>query len=43
MYIVFEYFSADPKFSEAITNITVPVGREAVLTCIVHDLVSYKV
>lgn len=35
--------AADPNFSSPITNITVPVAREAVLTCIVHDLFSYKV
>ncbi|EDV99481.1 GH13004 [Drosophila grimshawi] len=34
---------ADPKFSGPISNVTVPVGRDALLTCIVHDLVSYKV
>lgn len=36
-------FSADPNFSAPITNVTVPVGREATLTCAVHDLVPYKV
>lgn len=35
--------TADPNFSAPISNITVPVGREAILTCIVQDLVSYKV
>lgn len=39
----FEYISADPNFSAPIMNITVPVSREAILTCMVHDLVSYKV
>lgn len=39
----FLFFLADPKFSSPITNITVPVGREAVLTCVVHDLVTFKV
>ncbi|KAH8333867.1 hypothetical protein KR059_004042, partial [Drosophila kikkawai] len=34
---------ADPKFSGPINNSTVPVGRDALLTCIVHDLVSFKV
>lgn len=33
----------DPKFSAAIANVTVPVGREGVLTCLVQDLGSYKV
>ncbi|XP_055915409.1 limbic system-associated membrane protein, partial [Eupeodes corollae] len=33
----------DPKFSAPITNVTVPVGRDAILTCLVHELVAYKV
>uniref|UniRef100_A0A1I8MIM1 Ig-like domain-containing protein n=2 Tax=Musca domestica TaxID=7370 RepID=A0A1I8MIM1_MUSDO len=33
---------ADPKFSGPINNVTVPVGRDAILTCVVHDLVSFK-
>ncbi|XP_066908111.1 neuronal growth regulator 1 [Halyomorpha halys] len=32
-----------PKFGEPIANLTVAVGREAVLTCIVEDLGAYKV
>ncbi|XP_023708684.2 opioid-binding protein/cell adhesion molecule homolog isoform X2 [Cryptotermes secundus] len=32
-----------PKFGEPITNVTVPVGREATLTCVVDDLATYKV
>ncbi|XP_055388080.1 limbic system-associated membrane protein [Condylostylus longicornis] len=35
--------AADPKFSEPIANVTVAVGREAVLTCLVQDLGSFKV
>lgn len=35
--------AADPNFSAPISNVTVPVGREAILTCVVQDLVSYKV
>lgn len=35
--------AADPNFSKPIQNITIPVGREAVLTCEVHELSSYKV
>lgn len=35
--------AADPKFSGPINNVTVPVGRDALLTCIVHDLASFKV
>ncbi|XP_016840239.1 neurotrimin isoform X2 [Nasonia vitripennis] len=33
----------DPNFSEPIMNVTAPVGREAMLTCTVKDLGSYKV
>lgn len=36
-------FSELPKFGEPITNVTVPVGREAVMGCIVEDLGAYKV
>lgn len=32
-----------PKFAESIPNVTVTVGREATLTCVVDDLGSYKV
>ncbi|XP_075154154.1 dpr-interacting protein iota [Haematobia irritans] len=34
--------NADPKFSGPIHNVTVPVGRDAILTCVVHDLVAFK-
>lgn len=34
---------ADPKFSAPILNVTVPVSRDAILTCRVHDLIQYKV
>lgn len=37
------FLPADPKFSGPINNSTVPVGRDALLTCVVHDLVSFKV
>ncbi|XP_024946078.1 neurotrimin isoform X2 [Cephus cinctus] len=33
----------DPKFKEPIANVTAPVGREAILSCIVQDLAGYKV
>ncbi|EDS32326.1 lachesin [Culex quinquefasciatus] len=32
----------DPKFSAPIANVTAAVGREATLTCVVHDLGAYK-
>nr|XP_017099005.2 igLON family member 5 [Drosophila bipectinata] len=38
-----ELNNSDPKFSGPINNSTVPVGRDALLTCVVHDLVSFKV
>ncbi|GLH14852.1 Uncharacterized protein GBIM_19158 [Gryllus bimaculatus] len=31
-----------PKFGEPITNVTAPVGREAILACLVDDLSTYK-
>ncbi|XP_044757208.1 neurotrimin-like [Coccinella septempunctata] len=36
-------FLENPKFTAPITNVTVPVGREAILTCLVEDLGQYKV
>jgi hypothetical protein len=33
----------DPDFNEPIKNVTVPVGREAVLSCMVTELGHYKV
>ncbi|XP_016982898.1 opioid-binding protein/cell adhesion molecule homolog [Drosophila rhopaloa] len=38
-----ELNNSDPKFSGPINNSTVPVGRDGLLTCVVHDLVSFKV
>lgn len=32
-----------PRFTEPIGNITVPVGREAMFTCYVHGLGGYRV
>ncbi|XP_049318511.1 opioid-binding protein/cell adhesion molecule homolog isoform X2 [Bactrocera dorsalis] len=32
-----------PKFGEPIQNVTVPVGREAVLQCVVDNLQTYKI
>lgn len=36
-------FISDPKFGEPIANMTVAVGREAILACQVKDLGPYKV
>jgi len=33
----------DPKFAEPIVNVTIPVGREAILICVVDDLSGFKV
>ncbi|XP_065090822.1 protein amalgam-like [Ochlerotatus camptorhynchus] len=38
-----DFSGIDPKFSAPISNVTVPVGREGVMTCTVHDLHKYKV
>ncbi|XP_055387238.1 lachesin isoform X2 [Condylostylus longicornis] len=32
-----------PKFGEPLQNVTVPVGREAVLQCVVENLQTYKI
>jgi hypothetical protein len=32
-----------PKFGEPIQNQTIPVGREAVFSCVVDNLQTYKV
>lgn len=33
----------EPKFVEPIPNVTVPVGRDASLPCVVENLGTYKV
>lgn len=33
----------DPYFTRPIENITVPIGKEAVLSCYVENLGNYKV
>lgn len=35
-------FILDPKFVGPISNVTAAIGREAILTCTVHNLGSYK-
>ncbi|KAL5279047.1 LSAMP.2 family protein [Megaselia abdita] len=32
-----------PKFGEVLQNVTIPVGREAVLQCVVDNLQTYKI
>lgn len=32
-----------PKFGESMHNMTIPVGREAILACVVDNLQTYKV
>lgn len=41
--LVAPYTDADPDFTGPIQNVTVAVGREAVLSCSVTDLGQYKV
>lgn len=41
--IKFSCFTDLPKFGEVLQNVTVPVGREAVLQCVVDNLQTYKV
>lgn len=36
-------FADLPKFGERLQNITVPVGRDALLICVVDNLQTYKV
>nr|XP_018912263.1 PREDICTED: protein amalgam-like [Bemisia tabaci] len=36
-------FTESPSFGEPIANVTVPLGREAMMTCVVNDLGTYKV
>lgn len=43
MFIFHFLISENPKFSEPIANVTVAVGREAILACQVEDLGQYKV
>lgn len=35
--------SSMPKFAESIPNITVSVGKDALLSCVVENLNNYKV
>lgn len=37
------FFTDLPKFGEPLQNITIPVGREALLSCVVDNLQTYKV
>ncbi|XP_052737392.1 lachesin-like [Bicyclus anynana] len=32
-----------PEFAEAITNLTIPIGRDATFRCLVHNLGGYRV
>lgn len=44
MVIVFSeiLFSDTPKFSDRMDNLTVTVGRDAILECVVESLSTYK-
>lgn len=43
MFRVLLFMAADPKFSGPIQNATVAVGRDAILTCMVEDIGSFRV
>lgn len=48
IFVFFVYFmlmlrTDTPKFGEPIFNVTIPVGREAVFSCVVDNLQTYKV
>ncbi|KAF7405897.1 hypothetical protein HZH68_005266 [Vespula germanica] len=36
------WLTDNPNFKEPIANVTAPVGREAILSCVVQDLAGYK-
>lgn len=36
-------FTDLPKFGEPLHNSTIPIGREAILSCVVDNLQTYKV
>uniref|UniRef100_A0A336K1E9 CSON001858 protein n=1 Tax=Culicoides sonorensis TaxID=179676 RepID=A0A336K1E9_CULSO len=42
-FVVSTDIPVDPTFNAPIANVTVAIGREAILTCVVTDLGSYKV
>lgn len=45
-FMYFYYLSTDlngPRFAEPIPNITVTVGRDALLACVVENLKGHKV
>lgn len=44
MVIIFSeiLFSDTPKFSDRMDNLTVTVGRDAILECVVESLSTYK-
>nr|CAH0101068.1 unnamed protein product [Daphnia galeata] len=35
--------TGDPQFAESIRNVTVTLGREATLSCVIDNLAEYKV
>lgn len=42
-YIFISVVSADPTFVDIIPNVTVAIGRDAVLQCTVDEIENYKV
>lgn len=44
MHVISEIiFNDTPKFSDRMDNLTVTVGRDAILECVVESLSTYKV
>jgi len=43
IFICFSVLTDDPNFAEPIPNVTVSLGRDASLPCVVNNLGTYKV
>lgn len=41
--LIFSAMTDDPRFAEPIPNVTVALGRDASLPCVVENLGKYKV
>lgn len=42
-FFLFSAMTDDPRFAEPIPNVTVALGRDASLPCVVENLGTYKV
>lgn len=43
LFFLSSFLTDLPKFGEPLQNLTIPVGREALLSCVVDNLQTYKV